>query len=111
MVILVLTSTIVSDDGVTQLVKVTSPAGSGKRFMRLRVNKTALAEISIQQTAGTSLVRGAEVWSRSFLAQHRLFMDYFIETAFGIHSAAMSCALFTVTAARRMQPLLQRGGV
>ena len=84
MVILVLTSTIVSDDGVTQLVKVTSPAGSGKRFMRLRVNKTALAEISIQQTAGTSLVSGAEVWSRSFLAQHRLFMDYFIETAFGM---------------------------
>lgn len=33
------TSSIVSDDGVTQVVKVTAPSGLGKRFLRLRVTR------------------------------------------------------------------------
>ena len=33
------TSTVQSDDGVTQVVKATAPAGNGKRFVRLRVTR------------------------------------------------------------------------
>lgn len=35
----VITSTVLSDDGTTQVVKATAPAGTGKRFVRLRVTR------------------------------------------------------------------------